>query len=92
MRLALAPPAYNPLMTTVSTQLSDELAAALEHYRETYPDDPEAIVTKALKRFLLEEGFPAEDEVLADEELAALDELKRGSSDYTSWDEIKRSL
>ncbi len=79
-------------MTTISTELGDELGAALERYLETHSDNPEAVVNRALKRFLLEEGFPAEDEVLADEELAALDEFKRGSSEYTSWDEVKQSL
>lgn len=78
-------------MTTISNE-GDELGAALERYLETHSGNLEAVVTKALKRFLLEEGFSAEDEVLADEELAALDELKRGNSEYTSWDEVKQSL
>ena len=39
---------------------------------------------KALKRFLLEEGFPAEDEALTDEELAALADFKQGHSVYQS--------
>ena len=79
-------------MTTISTELGDELESALERYRETHPEDTGTIVKKALKRFLLEEGFPAEDEVLVDEELAALAELKQGSSEYTSWDEVKQGL
>lgn len=78
-------------MTTISTRLSDELGAALERYLEAHPDAPEAVMKKALKRFLLEEGFPAEDEALTDEELAALAEFKQGKSVYISWDEVKQS-
>lgn len=79
-------------MTTISTRLGDELGAALERYLEAHPDTPETIMKKALKRFLLEEGFPAEDETLTNEELAALAEFKQGKSVYMSWDEVKQSL
>lgn len=83
-------------MPTLSTRLSDELAEALERYRQAHPDDPEAItetiMVRALKRFLLEEGFPPEDEPLTDEELAALNAARAGETEYLSWSEVKRGL
>ena len=83
---------YNHPMTVIRTSLSGDLEKALEHYRQAHAEDPEAIVQKALKRFLLEEGFPAEDESLNEDELEALEQHKRGSSDYESWQDIKTTL
>ena len=83
-------------MPTLSANISDELAEILERYRQTRPDDPEAItetiMTRALKRFLLEEGFPPEDEPLTDEEWAALNAARAGEAEYSSWNEVKRDL
>ncbi len=79
-------------MPTLSANISDELAEILERYRQTRPDDPETIMTRALKRFLLEEGFPPEDEPLADEELDALNAARAGEAEYSSWNEVKRDL
>ena len=79
-------------MTVIRTSLSGELKEALEHYRQTHAEDPEVIMQKALKRFLLEEGFPAEDESLSEEELEALEQHKRGTSEYESWQDVKTSL
>ena len=79
-------------MTTIRTSLSGDLAAALERYRQFHPEDPEAIMQKALKRFLLEEGFPAEDEVLSREEVDALERHRRGESTYESWQDVKKTL
>lgn len=79
-------------MTVIRTSLSGELEKALEHYRQAHAEDPETIMRKALKRFLLEEGFPAEDESLNEEELEALKQHKRGSSEYESWQDVKTTL
>lgn len=40
-------------MTVIRTSLSGDLEQALEHYRQTHAEEPEAIMHKALKRFLL---------------------------------------
>ena len=79
-------------MTVIYTSLSGDLEAALERYRQSHPEDPEAIMQKALKRFLLEEGFPTEDEVLTDEEVDALEQHRRGKSTYESWRDVKKTL
>lgn len=87
-------------MPTLSANISDELAEILERYRQTRPDDSEAITetitetirVRALKRFLLEEGFPPEDEPLTDEELDALNAARAGETEYLSWSEVKRDL
>jgi hypothetical protein len=59
-------------MTVVQTRLSKDLGEALEHYRTTHALTDEAVLQKALKRFLLEEGYPAEDEALSEVELEVL--------------------
>lgn len=79
-------------MTIIRTELSDALEKAFVHYRDTHSDTPEAIVEKALKRFLLEEGYPAEDEVLSTEEIEALESHQHGESHYEAWQDLKSSL
>ena len=79
-------------MTVIRTFLSGELEQALGHYRQAHAEAPEVIVQKALKRFLLEEGFPAEDESLSEEELEALEQHKRGTSEYESWQNVRTKL
>jgi hypothetical protein len=77
-------------MTVVKASLSKDLEEALERYRTTHALSDEAVVQKALKRFLLEEGYPAEDETLSEEELEALHNQK--TAEYDSWEDIKKSL
>ena len=79
-------------MTVIRTSLSGELEQALKHYRQTHAEDLEVIMQKALKRFLLEEGFPAEDESLSEEELEALEQHRRGASEYEAWQDVKTTL
>ena len=79
-------------MTVIRAPLNDELETALERYRESHSEAPEVIVQKALKRFLLEEGFPAEDEELNDEELGALEQHRQGESAYDNWQDVKKTL
>lgn len=79
-------------MTVIRTTFSDEVEAALARYRQFHPEDYETIVQKALKRFLLAEGFPAEDEVLNEEEVEALKQYERGDSNYESWRDVKKTL
>jgi hypothetical protein len=77
-------------MTVVQTRLTKDLGEALEHYRTAHALTDEFVLQKALKRFLLEEGYPAEDEALSEEELEALRNQK--NSEYDSWEDIKKSL
>ena len=77
-------------MTVVQTRLTKDLEDALEHYRKTHALTDEVVMQKALKRFLLEEGYPAEDEALSEEELEALRNQK--TAEYDSWENVKKSL
>jgi hypothetical protein len=77
-------------MTVVQTRLTKDLESALEHYRTTHALTDEVVLQKALKRFLLEEGYPAEDEPLSVEELEALHNQK--NSEYDAWEDVKKSL
>jgi hypothetical protein len=77
-------------MTIVQTRLNKDLGEALERYRTTHALTDEVVVQKALKRFLLEEGYPAEDETLSEVELEALQNQQ--GAEYDSWEEIKKSL
>jgi hypothetical protein len=80
-------------MTVIKARLSGELEHALERYRENHPDETsdEAVVQKALKRFLLE-GFPPEDEPLNETELEALHRHTREESEYEAWRDVKKNL
>jgi plasmid stability protein len=77
-------------MTVVKASLSKDLEEALERYCATHALSDEAVMQKALKRFLLEEGYPAEDETLSEEELEALRNQK--NAEYDAWEDIKKSL
>lgn len=77
-------------MTVVQTRLSKDLGEALERYRATHALTDEAVLQKALKRFLLEEGYPAEDETLSEGELEALRNQK--DAKYDAWEDVKKSL
>ena len=77
-------------MTVVQTRLTKDLENALERYRATHALTDEAVLQKALKRFLLEEGYPAEDETLSEEELEALRNQK--NAEYDSWENVKKLL
>ncbi len=77
-------------MTVVQTRLSKDLGEALERYRTTHALTDEVVLQKALKRFLLEEGYPTEDETLSEVELEAL--RNRDNAEYDSWEEVKKSL
>lgn len=77
-------------MTVVQTRLTKDLEQALEPYRKTHALTDEVVIQKALKRFLLEEGCPAEDEPLAEVGLEALRSQK--NADYDSWEDVKNSL
>jgi hypothetical protein len=77
-------------MTVVQTRLTKDLEQALERYRTTHALTDEVVLQKALKRFLLEEGYPAEDETLSEEELEALRGQK--NAEYDAWEDVKKSL
>jgi lipoate-protein ligase A len=77
-------------MTVIQTRLTKDLEQALERYRKTHALTSEVVLQKALKRFLLEEGYPAEDEPLSEKELEAL--RKQKEAQYDSWEDVKKSL
>ncbi len=81
-------------MTVIHAHLSEELERALQRYHHAHPDagTVEVVVQKALRRFLLEEGYLVEDETLSDDELEALQSVGRGERDYALWDEVKDTL
>jgi hypothetical protein len=80
-------------MTVIRARLDEELEQALECYQRAHPDAAgEAIMQRALKRFLLEEGYLVEDEPLSDAELEALQAYNGGESDYVAWDDVKDDL
>ena len=78
----------------ITMSLGTELQRALEQYRRSLQEETteEEIVQRALKRFLLQQGYPVEDEALSEEELIALREMERGEVEYEDWQVVKERI